>query len=138
MGPTKLYSSNQVKFGSFWGGPVAMVYFLHSNFVALGQPTATRQGLIWGVVFNITLLAVLPFLPDRFPHVVIPVAYSVMAGYIVDTWQLKNDAIGTSELYCFQSTWRVFGLGTAFLIAYFAVAAGLLLGLDALGIIHIQ
>ena len=81
------------------------------------------------------VLATLPFLPDRFPRYVLPLAYSISAGAIAERWQLGKAAILESSQYQIQSTWRVACLGVILLIAFLVVAFMELFGLDALGVI---
>tara|TARA_B110000211_G_C13877212_1_gene463529 strand:+ start:475 stop:660 length:186 start_codon:yes stop_codon:yes gene_type:complete len=33
----KLLSPNQIALGSFWGGPIAAVYYLRQNYLAMGK-----------------------------------------------------------------------------------------------------
>jgi len=62
-------------------------------------------------------MALLPFVPDRFPNYVIPLLYSIAAGFVADKWQLRKQAILDSGKYQIQSNWRVFGMALLF-IAY--------------------
>jgi hypothetical protein len=112
-----IYSPKQVSAGSFFGGPIALVYFLHNNFNTLGNSAAAARTLWWGILFNVTILATVPFLPRHFPQYLIPLAYSLTAEYIANAKQLKKEAIATSAHFCFHSNWRVFGLSTALFVA---------------------
>ena len=115
MNRTPIYTPKQVCAGSFLGGPVALVYFLRNNFKKLGNNAAAAQTLLWGFLFNIAILASIPFLPKNFPHYVIPLAYSLAAQGIANAKQMKKESIETSLQFCFHSDWRVFGLSVAFL-----------------------
>jgi hypothetical protein len=113
----KIYSPNQVAFGSFVGGPLAAMFVLWSNFRALGNDLGARQTLIWGALFVLLLLIVLSFLPDRFPgQMGIPVAYTVAARSFAEKYQLSKSAIQESEQYAFQSNWNVFGISLATMV----------------------
>jgi hypothetical protein len=125
-----LYSPNQIGGGSFLGGPFAAVYFIWANFRALGEPSRAAAAMFWGVVFVVVILLTLPFLPEKFPNIIIPAVYSVAARLIAENYQLKKQAIADSDQYDFQSTWKVVGLALAFLAAFFVVALIWLFALD--------
>ncbi len=137
MQKRSLYSPTQVAVGSFVGGPMAAVYFLWENYVALENRSGARATLIWGTVFVVALLAILPFLPDKFPNLVIPIVYMVIARQIAEKGQMSKQQIQASENYTFQSGWRVFGLSVLLLAIFAAVTVGWLLGLDAAGVIRL-
>jgi uncharacterized membrane protein YkvI len=130
----RLFSPNQVGIGSFVGGPFAAVYLLWSNFRALGNASAARATLLWGIVFIVALLAILPFLPEKFPNLLIPVIYTVIARLIAERFQMTKRQIAQSEQFDFQSNWLVAGLSVLCLAIFFLVGVILLLALDALGI----
>ena len=96
---------------------MAAVYFLRRNFQTLGNPDAARKTLWWGILFNIAITAVIPFLPDRFPNYVLPLAYSWAAHGIAASKQLSKEAIASSHEFSFASNWRVVGIALIFLIA---------------------
>src|ERR1041385_123344 len=116
MDKTPIYSPKQIFAGSILGGPIALVYFLRSNFQRLGNYAAGAQTLLWGVLFNITILAAMPFLPKHFPNYVLPLVYSWVARGIANAKQLNKESIAASPQFCFHSNWRVLGLGVAFLL----------------------
>ena len=66
MKAMKIYSPTQIALGSFWGGSIAAVYFLRCNFLALGKEKDAQKTLVYGIVFNVVLLGILPFLPEEF------------------------------------------------------------------------
>jgi hypothetical protein len=135
VGNPKLYTPIQIRAGSFLGGPIASVYFLRENFRVLGKVSEAKTTLAWGIAFVVCLLALLPFLPARFPNYLIPLAYSIAAGSIAEKWQLQKQAIVNSGRYQFQSNWRVFGLAVLFLVAFLIVGAVTYFCLVALGVI---
>ena len=131
---TKVYSPMQAGSGAFIFGPLAAVYFLWINFKALGQSVEAKRTLIWGLAGNVLVLAVLPFLPSKFPNVLIPLIFGLGVRFLAETLQLKKEAIAGSEQYTFRSNWSVFWIGLALLVAYVVVAISVFLALDALGI----
>lgn len=130
----RLYSPTQVGAGSFLGGPFAVVYLLWANFSTLKEESRARATLVYGVLFNIVVLAVLPFLPEKFPNLLIPIIYMVIARMIAEKMQMSKTAIAASPDYDFESGWKVVGLSVLFLGLFFAVALVWLLGLDYFGI----
>lgn len=115
-----IYSPKQVLLGSFLGGPIAMVYFVRANFLTLGNRSAAAQTMIWGVLFNLLVLASMPF-ARSFPRYLIPLAYSLTASGIAEVKQLTKENIAVSSQFRFQSNLRVFGLGIAFLVGTLAL-----------------
>ncbi len=135
INPLKLYSPFQVALGSFFGGPLAMVYFLWQNFKTLGKQHAAKQTIIWGVVFNLALLVSLQLLPNKFPEIVIPFIYSLVAMQMVTSWQMSKEAIEASINYHFQSNWRVFAYGTALFFTWLVMAFPIIKMFTAIGVI---
>jgi len=138
MEKTKIYSPEQAGIGTLLFGPLPAVYFLWANFKALGQAAEAKQTLIWGLLGSLLLLALVPFLPAKSPNLLIPLLYSLAVRFLVDTLQLKKEAIAGSEQYGFRSNWSVFWIGLGLLIVFLIIAVGLLLALDALGIAPLQ
>ena len=132
-----LYTPFQVRLASFIGGPFAAVYTLHYNFRHLGRERETRLTLYWGVGFILGLLALIPFLPDKFPNTVIPIAYTIAAGNLAASKQLSKKAILASSSYVRCSGWNVAAVCVISLIGFCAIMFPLLFALDGLGIINL-
>src|SRR5215475_7039667 len=138
MDQIKVYSPNQVAFGTFVGGPVAGAFVLWSNFRAVGNNVGARQTLIWGALLALLLLLVVPFLPDKLPGTGMPivVALSLTARALADKYQLSKSAIQESEQYAFQSNWYLFGISIVMLVAFFTVFFLWVFALVSFDIIH--
>ena len=106
----RLYSPMQVFSAAWIGGPLRMMWTLRSNFLALDQPARAGQTLIWGIVFTIALLAVMPFVPDGFPSFVIPIGYSFAGRYLAEKLQKTKQDIESSGNLSFHSNWKVLGI----------------------------
>ncbi len=132
-----IYTPKQIFAGSVLGGPVALVYFLRSNFQRLGNASAAKQTLIWGTLFNLAVIVMLPFLPERFPKFIFPLAYSWAARAIADSRQLNNEAIAASDRYRFRSNWAVVGWSIALVVGTLVVWFGILLLLDHFHVINL-
>jgi hypothetical protein len=132
----KLYTPAQIRFGSFLGGPIAAAYLLRENFLVLDRGPEARTTVVWGVVFVAGLMALLPFLPTRFPNLIVPLLYSFAAGSVADKWQLQKQAIVDSGKYQIQSNWRVFGMALLSMIAFMLIVVLGIFCLAALGLMH--
>jgi hypothetical protein len=86
-----MFSSRQAFIGTFLGGPLAGTYFLRANFLAKGDTAHARAATIVGVVASLAILAALPFLPERMPHMILPIAYAFAVRAIVDTMQISKE-----------------------------------------------
>ena len=102
-----VYSPLQIGLGSFFGGPIAMTYFLWENFRTLDKMPAARNTLAFGFLFIVALLVFTPMLPGELPTIAVQFIYSLVALQMAVTWQLRKDAITHSIRYCFHSNWRV-------------------------------
>lgn len=132
-----LYSPMQVKLAAFFGGPLAGVYLLQRNFLALERPDAARRTLLLGLGLCLLLLAGGPFLSPRFPRPLLPILYSYLAGHLAETQQLSREAIAGSDRYGFQPNGRVAWIGLACLLVFLAALAAHLLALQALGMLRL-
>ncbi len=114
------------------------MYFLRANYKSLGQLESATRTLQLGAVFVVTLIALLPFIPERLPNIVIPVAYSVAARAIANKTQLGKSEIDASETYSRASNWKVVGASILALAAFFLVLLPIILLLDFAGFIDLD
>ncbi|GGB14863.1 hypothetical protein [Agarivorans gilvus] len=133
----KVLSPAQIAGGSFWGGPIATVYYLRKNYLLIGNEALAQKTLIYGAIFIIFLMAILPFLPEKFPNMVLPLAYCLAARQIAETTQLKKDQIEGSEEYTFESNWKIFGVGILTLLIFLIVAMAVMFALEAASIVSL-
>jgi hypothetical protein len=138
MNKIKIYSPGQAGMSAFVGGPLAMIYVLKKNFDALGNPAASKKVLLWGLLFTVLLLLVLPFLPEKFPSYILPIIYVVAARQIAEGYQMSKKAIQGSEQFGFESNWKVLGISIGFFFAFLAIALVWILSLQGLGVIHLR
>jgi hypothetical protein len=131
----QIYSPTQVATASFLGGPFATIFVLKKNFDAFGDRAHSKQTLLWGALFIVLLLVVLPILPDKFPNMVIPIAYTVTARELAKKYQMTKQAISESEQFGFRSNWNVLGISIGFFIAFLVIFLLWFLGLQAAGLI---
>jgi hypothetical protein len=135
--PNRLYSPRQATMASFFGGPFAAIHVVRSNYKELGNDASFRAALLWGALFVVILLLVLPFLPEKFPNTALPVAYSLAVGQLVEKHQMTKDAIQASETYEFHSNWRVAGIAAVTLLIFLAVSFAWMFVLAQFGLITI-
>jgi len=74
MSKNKVYSPTQGALGAFLGGSLASLYFIKQNYSALNNDEAISKTLLFGGILVFAVLAVLPFLPEDFPNMAIPIA----------------------------------------------------------------
>lgn len=132
-GAIRLYSPTQVACGTI-GGPIGLIYFLKDNFATLENHRLERKTLLYGGLLILSLLAVLPFLPDEFPSLPITIAYILTARHVAGKYQMTKQAIAESPIHDFHSNWRVLGIGLLCLVASAIVLIGPLMLLAFLGI----
>ena len=84
----KLHSPTQTFVGTYWGGPLYGIYVVRKNFLEMNKPADAKKTLELGMAFLFLLLFLVPFLPDSFPNLAIPIAYSLAATQLVKRHQL--------------------------------------------------
>lgn len=134
MNKQAVYSPTQAALGSFLGGPLASVIFIKHNYRVLGNSEAEKKTLLYGAVLLAALIGLLPFLPDRFPNMAIPIATIFATRAIIEKYQFTKRAIADSSSLTFQSNWRVVWLSLSCLVLFLLAAIAVMLGLDYLGI----
>ena len=137
MEEKKLLSPTQIAGGSLWGGPIATVYYLRRNYLSLGKDDYAQKTLLYGTIFIIFFMCFLPFIPEEFPNVVLPLIYCLSAQKIAATTQLEKEKIEQSEEYTFESNWKIFGVGILTLVLLFVMAVIVILGFEAAGFVSL-
>ena len=134
MEGNRVYSPTQAALGAFLGGPKASVFFIKQNFSVLKDGESIKKTNLFGSLAIAFVLAILPFLPENFTNMVIPIITIVSTRLLIEKFQFKKEDISNSEDLYFQSNWRVFFVGLISLIIFMIIAVSLILTLDALGI----
>ena len=111
MTTKKVLSPVQVAVGSFWGGPLAAIYFLKHNFQSKGMEREADKTFFIGLVLVLIFGAAAAFLPESAGGATFAVVYVVPAFYIAQNMQFKKEFIQESEEYSFFSNWKIFGIG---------------------------
>jgi hypothetical protein len=58
------------------GSPIAAAWFIHRNFMTLGNESRAMRTLGVGFAATVAVVGAGFFLPNRFPNTVLPLAYS--------------------------------------------------------------
>lgn len=133
-GVQKVYSPTQGWAGTFLGGPLVGTYLLRANFAAIGKSKHARQATLWGVVLSAVILLSLPFLPERTPGYILPIAYSMTVRLIIERAQFTKNQIASSDKLAFHSNWRVLGVGLLGLVVFLILGVAEFLLLPTLGL----
>ena len=137
MNKQRVYSPGQAAAGSFLGGPLVSIIFLRHNFKVLGNTEGENRTLLFGAIVMLAFIGALPFLPDKFPNMAIPLATIIATRSIVAKYQFTKQDIIESPAMALQSNWRVFWLGLVCAVITFVAIMALMLGLDYFGIIKV-
>jgi len=117
----KIYTPQQAASAAFFGGPIASMMLIKNNFDAMENVELSKKTFIIGGVFIICLLALLPFLPEKFPNYVIPMLTAIFTKLVVENFQLKKEEISISEEFEFHSNWRVLGVSLLYMLLFLIV-----------------
>lgn len=134
MHPQRVYSPTQASMAAFLGGPLAATVAIAQNFRVLGNDRATGIAAVCGAAVILLMLGTLPFLPENFPNMLIPLVTVVITRTLVEKLQFTKPAIEANEALAFHSNWRVFGMGVGCMLAMMAMIFAAVFGLDALGV----
>ncbi len=120
-----LYSPGQVAVATFLASPLAGCWLIASNFADMEQLDARRNMLVAGVVATLVVLMLALFLPEDFPNLVLPLAYTL--GLRQLAVQMQGEAFDAHKEAGGQrhSHWRVAGVSAVAFIVFivFTIAA---------------
>jgi hypothetical protein len=120
----KVFSPGQAGIGTFLGGPLAGTYFVRANFLASGDVRRARSTLMVGIAASILILLALPFLPEKMPGYLIPIAYTIAVRTLVEKLQFTKRQIVESDELTFQSSWRVAAASAIAFVLFAGIAFG--------------
>jgi len=133
MSQNKVYSPTQAALGSFIGGPIASIYFIKQNYHAINRNEFASKALTYGGAIVVFLVALLPFLPENFPNMIIPLVTVVLTRVIVEKYQFDRKQIVEDESLNFHSGWQVFIVGVVSFCLFIFAAMSFLILMDLLG-----
>ncbi len=131
----KVYSPVQAALGAFLGGPVASVFFLLKNFDVTNNQEAIKKTKVIGAIIIVLFLLILPFLPENFPNLLLPILTVVGTRIFIEKYQFKKQDIVENEQLEFQSNWSVLFVGLGSLAVSMAALFGLTLALNSAGVL---
>ncbi len=114
----KLYEDRQVWVGSMLGGPMAAGYFVAQNFRRLGESQKAKISVIVGFLVTVFVFGigfVVP-IPDKFPNMAFPLAYTVAAYVIVKTYQSERISKHIESGRQIESWWKTIGISIGILL----------------------
>ncbi len=135
---SKIYSPNQIAIGTFLGGPLAAIFFLKRNFDTLGKEELSKQTLKIGLVVSLIIIAILPYLPEATPSILIPMLYLFPTIMVVKTFQISKDEIMNAEEYSFQSSWKVFGISLGWMLVFLVASILFMFLLESVGMLNLD
>src|SRR5215469_7065457 len=74
--PSRLYTSRQIAVATFFGSPLAAGWLFRQNYLALGDEARAARSLWLGLGVTAVLFAIAFFLPENFPHALVPAVYT--------------------------------------------------------------
>jgi hypothetical protein len=100
----KLYNEMAIRIGTFLGGPLIAGYLIAENFKMLGKYEKLRLTWLWTGLATIIIFMAAILLSDveRFPKIIVPVAYAWVASWITSHFQgasLKTHISNNGQLY---------------------------------------
>lgn len=121
----KFYSSGWIFLGTYIGGPLAGAYFLGKNYVVLGRKDLFAKSMQFGVGATLLGVLVLIMVPDSvidtIPTSIIPLLYTLLIGYLFNTYQKKDIDVLIKDGHKKQSGFKVFGLAMMWLLISFGM-----------------
>jgi len=127
-----LYSPQQIFAASFVGSPIAAAWFIHRNFMTLGQESRGLRTLWLGLAATVIVFVATFFLPKQFPNVVLPLAYSFAINqYALSLFKASYAAHITAGGRK-GSWWRVIGVSLLALLTVLGVLFAIVLAAPGL------
>jgi len=123
----KLYSPGQIAGATFLGSPIAGCVLMTLNYRRMGDSTAANLALILGAIGTIGIIAMAFVLPDGFPNMVLPAAYTYLIYRYAKTAQGQAFDNLIAQGGRKGSGWAVLGVAALCLLLVFAAIIAVLL-----------
>jgi len=117
---TRLYSPGQIFGAAFFGGPFAAAWLFWINYRAFGKDRSARQSLWIGVGASVALVALGFVLPERFPSIALPAAYSLGIHYYAKQIFARSFEQHRAQGGLKGSWWTVIGIAFACVLGVLA------------------
>lgn len=104
----KLYKDNAIYIATFIGGPLAAGYIAAENFKQLGQQDKAKMSWVIAIAATIAIFGSLFLVPDidKVPRYIIPLAYTLLAQFLVKKYQGNAINAHIQEGGQIYSVWR--------------------------------
>jgi Mn2+/Fe2+ NRAMP family transporter len=113
-----IYSPRQIFWGTLFGGPFSLIYFLKKNFQAIGKINEAQKVVSLGLPVTLALLVLIVVIPFKLSTPLF-IACAFLGENIARDQQFNNLQI-PNEL-TFESTWKVIGVTIVSLLIWAAI-----------------
>src|SRR5205809_4914328 len=107
---TKLFSRAGITLAAFLGSPLAGCAILALHYRRLNQPRLARLSLVWGVASTIVISIIAMLLPERFPRMAIPAAYTYTIYNVATSLQWRTYTSHLEQGGARASLWAATGI----------------------------
>jgi hypothetical protein len=122
----RLFSPKQIGVVAFLGGPVGAGIAFWANFKRLGEPVKAVAALLIGAVATIVLCVIGMHLPESFPRMALPIAYTLAISSYARTTLTAPFEQHVARQGKRASNWTAFGISIASLAVTLGVVMGVL------------
>jgi hypothetical protein len=114
----KIYKDRAIYVGTFIGGPLVAGYLIAENFKTFNEPGKARMAWIYSIIATIIIFGGVFLIPDieKVPRQVIPLAYTLIAYYLVKHYQGENINLHINSGGEIYNWWRTLGVALIGLI----------------------
>jgi hypothetical protein len=114
----KIYKDSAIYVGTFIGGPLVAGYLIAENFKTFNEPGKARMAWIYSIITTMIIFGGVFLIPDieKAPRQVIPLAYTLIAYYLVKHYQGENINLHINSGGEIYNWWRTLGVALIGLI----------------------
>jgi hypothetical protein len=119
----KIYTVNQIRFCTFFGGPLVAGYMIAENFRAFNEYGKAKQAWMIAIAASVVIFGLLFAIPEsvKIPNVLFPLAYSWATFILVNKYQ------GKQIIAHFMGSGRSFNWSRAVVVSLIGVAVTVVL-----------
>ncbi len=104
----------------------------------MNEPKLARAVLLWGSSASLVVLLLFPFLPERFPRFLFPLALAWVVRLLIERKQFSKERIARSNGFRFHSNGRVVGVSLLGALIYLLLAVGVITLYFMLGFLSVE
>jgi hypothetical protein len=93
----KLYTRDAIRVATFLGGPLAAGFMIADNYRHLGEHKKVQTTWLIAVPVTIAIFVLAFILPDNFPPIALPLAYTMGVYFLVENLQGKKIKAHTAQ-----------------------------------------